>query len=145
MYLLAIYFIYSTIALASGYYHAIKKQNPFGLTPWLFFIGSFVWGDALLLGLFWSIVSAMCVVFNQVHLFVFTYSVFWIIRSFGEVQYWMHQQFTSVIRDQPETLWLHRFVRSSAVWFMYQVFWQCFAVISIVSSVFFGWVWINSL
>ena len=62
------------------------------------------------------------------HFFLVTQSIFWIIRSAGEVLYWFLQQFASVKRDAPHTLWGQKLFPGESVWFAYQLVWQVILV-----------------
>jgi hypothetical protein len=58
------------------------------------------------------------------------------VRSAGEVVYWLLQQFAVTKRDAPETLFCHSIFPGESIWFAYQVFWQLVLVVSVVSLVF---------
>lgn len=122
-----------------------NKKNVYGLTPHLFFFGAFVWGDMIVLGPFWIIVSLISIFLNNWYLLLLFISVFWIIRSFGEIIYWLNEQFAGKNRNPPFTLNFHKFINSEAIWFIYQVFWQCVFVFSLVLSIYFCKMWLESL
>lgn len=121
-----------------------KKKSIYGLTNYLFFLGAFVWGDLIILGPFWTIVSFLSLFLNDWYLFLLFISIFWSIRSLGEVIYWLNEQFAPKNRNNPDTLRLYRFVRNDSVWFIYQLFWQCIFVFSLISSIFLAKLWLFS-
>lgn len=114
-------------------------------TPYLSLLGIFVWGDAIIFAPFWLIVSLGVLYFQQWLLFLFIYSVFWVVRSLGETYYWFNEQFSGVTRNKPENLLGYSLVKSDAVWFLYQIFWQCVCVLAVVSAIYTGWRWLSSL
>ena len=128
--------IISLLSIVKGIHESIIKKNPFGQPFLLYIFGIFVWGDAVVLGLFWFLTSSICLLFHSLNLFLLIVSIFWIVRSFGEIIYWINQQFSPLIRNPPENLFGHRFFSGDSVWFIYQLFWQCVLVVSIVVSIF---------
>lgn len=143
--LIGIFGISSFAFLIKSLWEIKNKKNVYGLTPYLFFLGAFVWGDMLILGPFWIIVTLISIFLNNFYLFLFFVSVFWIIRSLGETIYWLNEQFAGKNRNPPHTLNFHKFINSDAIWFIYQVFWQCVFVFSLVLSIYFCFRWLESL
>ncbi len=131
------YLLVSVLATARAFYEVRIKNNPFGLTKILLIIGSFVWADALVLGIFWTVVCVSLLVTNNSNLFLLFLSVFWFIRSLGETLYWLHEQFTKEKRNKEETLILSNIFKNESVYFVYQLFWQCVGVISLISIILF--------
>lgn len=123
----------------------VRNGNVFKETPFLSWLGIFVWGDALVISPFWIISSLISYFTESMSLFLFINSLFWVIRSLGEIWYWLNQQFSSKLRNPPDKLLLHSLLKNDSVWFVYQVFWQCIFVFSVVSSVYFGWKWVARL
>jgi hypothetical protein len=82
--------LFACVAIFSSYQGWVnsKKKNTNGLTPQYFFMGSFVWADAAILGLFWFLLCVITLIQKDWWLFLFSTSVFWVIRSLGEVMYW---------------------------------------------------------
>jgi len=120
-----------------------KKQiSNYQPTPYLYPLGIFVWGDAIILGLFWLLVAVVGFISRNLNLILFIVSTFWLIRSLGEALYWFLQQFSGKVRDKPEDMFCYRFYKDESIWFVYQVFWQCIAVFSLVSSVYFAVQWL---
>lgn len=112
-------------------------------TPYLFFIGAFVWADAVVLGLFWSLAALLVLILQDWLLFWLIGSVFWMVRSFGEIIYWLNQQFSSKNRNPPQKIWLYKFFPNDSVWFVIQVYWQCILVASIIVSVYLFSIWLK--
>lgn len=128
-----------------GLQEVSKKKRAYQLTNNLFFIGAFVWGDVLVLSPFWILVSGISLYLQSWNLFLLSVSLFWSIRSFGEVIYWLNEQFAGKNRNPPQNLNFHTFIRSDAIWFMYQLFWQCVFVFAIIFSLYFGKKWLELL
>jgi hypothetical protein len=134
--LIALYAIGAVGALGRGIQQTFYHKNPYGLTPWLWGYGIFVWGDAIFIGFFWIVAAITSILLRNTELFLLLLSVFWLVRSGGEVIYWFLQQFASIKRDKPSTLFGHSLFPGESIWFAYQVFWQIIMVISIVSLLF---------
>jgi len=121
----------------SGFLLGLKnKKNPFGLCNTFNPIGAFVWIDAIVFGLFFFLVSIFSFLFKQWNLFLLIAAVFWTIRSLGEVIYWFLEQFATKHRNPPHTLWPYKWFKGEEVWIVMQIFWQCIAVIGIVTSLY---------
>ncbi len=95
-------------------------------------IGGFVWGDAIVFGTFWLIASILSFCLQNWFLFELIFLCFWLIRSAGETLYWFLQQFSIAKREPPENIWFYRYIKSDAVWFTFQIWWQCICVTSLV-------------
>lgn len=115
-----------------------NKKSVYTLTDYLFFLGAFVWGDIIILGPFWIIVSLVSIYLNSWNLFLTLVSLFWSIRSFGEIVYWLNEQFGGKNRNPPHTLKLYKYIKNDAVWFLNQLFWECIFVFSILLSLYFS-------
>src|SRR3990170_1609189 len=126
--------IISFILFIKGFFECKDKKNAYGLTPKLSVFGIFSWGDAVVFGLFWVLVSLITLVLNDWILFLLIISVFWVVRSFGETIYWFNQQFSAKTYawNRPERLALHWLFRNDSIWFIYQIAWQCVSVVSII-------------
>jgi hypothetical protein len=133
--LITIFVIFNSLVFLKGFYE-IKRRNPYGLTKYLFFIGAFVWGDLLILGPFWIIVSLISIFLNNWTLFLLFCSLFWVIRSLGETIYWLNEQFAYTKRNPPPTLSFHKLVQGDAIWFIYQLFWQAVFVFATITSIY---------
>lgn len=142
-YFVIFYGIFSFLVFIKGNYEAIRKKNPYGLTPFLVWLGIFVWGDAVVLGLFWFLSSLTVYLLGDWSLFLLTISVFWVVRSFGEIIYWLNQQFLYPKNNYYEKLAGYHFFKSTAILFVYQVIWQCIAVVSIISTIYFVFMWLS--
>ena len=139
---LTLLLIFSLVGFAKGLIesnrgHSYHNAHIFNL------IGAFVWGDTVIFGIFWSIISILSLFLQDIDLFFLVVSIFWAVRSFGEILYWMNQQFSKVVRMKPEKLWFYKYFKNDSVWFIYQIYWQCVLVISIVATIFFANRWLN--
>jgi hypothetical protein len=137
-------FIFGLISLLislKGFKESSSKNNSFGLTPYLLPFGIFVWGDAVIFGFFWLLVSSITLLLNDWILFLLIISVFWVVRSFGETIYWFNQQFSKINRNPPEKFWLFKYFHNDSVWFIHQIIWQCIAVISIIITIYLVKIW----
>lgn len=126
----------SFVVTVIGFYQSITKKNSFGDTSYLFWLGIFVWGDALVIAPFWFFASFVSFFQNNWLLFLLTISVFWLVRSLGETIYWLNQQFSPLIRNPPEKMPAHRLLKNDSIWFIYQIFWQCLTVISLITTIY---------
>jgi hypothetical protein len=133
---ISLYGIGALFSFVYGTYQTYLKKNPYGLTPALLPYGIFVWGDAVLIGGFWTIASLAALYSQSVFLFLVTQAVYWMVRSAGEVMYWFLQQFAETKRDAPDSLFCHNIFPGEAIWFAYQVYWQIVLVISVVGLIF---------
>ncbi len=138
-----IYGLISILAFIKGIYEVNKKNNSFGEAPFLLFLGIFVWSDAVIIGLFGLLVSLICLLIGDWILFWLIISIFWVVRSLGEIIYWINEQFSPIIRNPPETLLGYKFFKNDSIWFVYQLFWQCVMVVSIVFSILLARFWIK--
>ncbi|MBP7842457.1 hypothetical protein KA017_00445 [Candidatus Woesebacteria bacterium] len=117
----------------ASFYQSKYKKNPYGLTRILLPFGIFVWGDGVVLGLFWFLTGLVSLFIPIDNLFYLIFTLFWVVRSAGEILYWFLQQFSTVERDPPHTLPFANIFPGQSVWFAYQVIWQCVLVISLVA------------
>lgn len=125
-----------------GLHESKYKKNAFGLTRSLTILGSFVWADAVVFGLFWLFFAGVSIALDDWWLFLFGTAVFWAVRGFGETQYWIAQQFSSKNRNPVETLLFHGIFHNDSIWFVYQIFWQCVTVAALVASVYLASMWL---
>jgi len=131
LYLLIIYCALAIIFTITGLIlsrrgKAYKKFWPLNL------IGAFVWGDALIFGPFWILSSIIAMLAQRWFVFELIFLCFWLVRSFGETIYWFNQQFSSTIREKPETVIFYPLVKNNSVWFLMQIWWQCITAASLV-------------
>lgn len=124
---------------------SVKHKNAFGLATPFQFLGVFVWGDSLVICFFWIFTALIFFIFNDWTGFLLSLSVFWAIRSFGEIVYWINEQFAIKHRNAPEKMLLHSKLGNDSVWFVYQIFWQCVLVVSIMCSLYLGAIWIKGI
>lgn len=139
--IIVVYGSISLLAFIRGFYEVFKKNNPFGQPFILFWLGIFAWGDAVILGFFWCLVSLICFLLKDWILFLLIVSVFWVVRSLGEILYWINQQFSPIIRNPPKNLLGYYWFKNDSIWFVYQVIWQCLLVISIITTIYLANLW----
>jgi hypothetical protein len=139
-----IYTLVSLLVFVKGFWETKKKNNVFRETAFLSWMGIFVWGDALIFGPFWFIASLFCLLLNDWLLFVLIIVTFWFIRSLGETIYWLNQQFSLIKRNPPEKMFGFSLCKNDAVYFFYQIFWQCITVVSLILLIFVGNLWLKS-
>lgn len=142
--LLVIVSFFSFVGFCIGFSES-RKGNAYGFSYFYFLLGAFVWGDTIIFGLFWFIMSLVLLSMKSWVLTQLTFSVFWVVRSLGETIYWFLQQFSSINRNPPHKLFLYHIFKNDAIWFVIQIFWQCITVVSILSSLYFAAVWIRLL
>lgn len=124
----------SLIALVKGVYETKSKKNPYGLAP-LGTLGIFVWGDAVVIGIFWILACLFVLLINNWLVGLLIISLFWVVRSFGEIIYWLLQQFATKKRDEPQTVPWNTFFPGESVYFAQQVWWQMVLVVSLLSVI----------
>jgi hypothetical protein len=143
-YFISIFGVFSFIGFVKGFLES-KKHKAYH-SGWIFnLIGAFVWADAVVFGLFWTLISITCLILNNWILFLLIYSVFWLVRSIGETIYWFLQQFSTINRCPPENYKIHKIFKNDSVWFVFQIFWQCATVVTIITSIYLAHFWISSL
>lgn len=128
-----------------GLHECKNKKNAFGLTYPLLPLGIFVWGDAVIYGLFWTLVSLTTYFLQDWLLFLLIIALFWVVRSLGETIYWFNQQFSTVIRQPAKKLPGYRFFHNDSIWFVYQIICQCITVVALVFSIYLTQLWLKSL
>ena len=137
------YLIINCYLSIKGFYESHKKKNAYGLTTYLSPLGIFVWGDAVIFGAFWFLVSVTILLLNDWILFLLIISVFWLVRSLGETIYWFCQQFTSTKRNPPKSLPFYKYFHNDSIWFIYQIFMQCITVVTIITTIYLIHLWLN--
>ncbi len=121
------------------------KKNAFGLTPFLWPFGIYVWGDAVVFGFFWFFASVVSIFLNDWLLFLLIVSVFWLVRSVGETIYWFNEQFSTVNRNDPRKLPFHTIFHNDSVWFIFQISNQCITVVTIITTVYLFHFWLKGM
>jgi hypothetical protein len=139
---LVFWFLFSFVGFVKGLNESKSKNNAYGNSHIFNLIGAFVWGDSVVFGLFWMLISVVCIYLNDWTLFLLIVSVFWLVRSAGETVYWFSQQFSTIERNPPKKLWFFKYFQNDSVWFVYQIFWQCILVISIVTTIYLADKWL---
>jgi len=136
--------VYSLVAFIIGFIGIRKSRyNAFGGNFFLNIVGAFVWADAAIFGIFWGVLSLILALLDQTTLFLLFLSIFWIVRSLGEILYWMHEQFT--VNKRNHTLPWSQFFQDDSILFVYQIFWQCIMVISILLTIYFAHKWLQTI
>ncbi|OGM09470.1 hypothetical protein A2159_00875 [Candidatus Woesebacteria bacterium RBG_13_34_9] len=137
--------IISLVLFIKGLHESKNKRNVYGLTPYLLPWGIFVWGDAVIFGFFWFLISISCLILNNWILFLLIISVFWVVRSYGETIYWFNQQFSKINRNPPKILLFYKYFHNDSVWFIYQIIWQCVTAVSIITAIYLSHLWLKSI
>lgn len=137
-----IYGLINLIAAIYGFYQCKYRKNAFGNTRYLYPLGVFVWGDAVIIGAFWALSSFIAILLNDLILFLLLASTFWLVRSLGETLYWIAQQFSSLPKNPPKRLLAHSVFHNDSVWFIYQICWQCLTVITLITTVYLVHLWL---
>lgn len=144
--IILIFALFSWSGFIYGLYKCVKMKQNLGSAHIYNLIGAFVWADAVVFGLFWTGASVVVLLLKDWILFLLLQSVFWTIRSVGESIYWFNQQFSTLNRNQGNKLIFFKLFKDEyTTWFVYQIQWQCTAVISIVLSIYFTHLWITNL
>ena len=128
-----------------GFYECKYVKNSYKLTPILNLLGIFVWGDAVIFGPFWTITATASYFIKNWFLFLLTMSVFWFVRSLGETIYWFNQQFSNKELNPPKKLFGYSIFQNDSIWYVYQIFWQCITVVSIIFVIYFSKLWLKGL
>lgn len=131
------------LVFLKGFYETKYKRNAYGATIPLSILGMFVWGDAVVFGLFWMLSVIISLYLRDWYLFLLIVSVFWVVRSLGETLYWFNQQFSKVNRNPPKKLIGYSIFQNDSIWFAYQIVCQCIAIISIISTIYFTGLWLQ--
>ena len=135
--------IFALAGFGIGIHQTLIRKNPFGLTYVFRPLGAFVYADLTVFGLFWLGASTLSLLLSDWALFLLIASLFWLVRSIGETIYWLNQQFSPINRNPVKNFrYLKKVYHNDSVWFIYQIFWQCMTVIFIVTSLYFGKLWI---
>lgn len=125
-----------------GFRESHKNKNAFG-TAHTFIVGVYVWGDAVVFGAFWFLVSIVTLVLADWVLFWLIFSLFWVVRSFGETIYWFNEQHAQKKRVNIKKKYLYKYFHNDSVLFIYQITQQCITVVSIVASIYFANLWLK--
>lgn len=142
-FVIVIFGIFSLLALIKGLRQSIIKKNPFGTTLPFFWLGIFAWGDGIIIGPFWFFASLISFLLKDWNLFLLIVSAFWLVRSFGETIYWLNQQFVKMESNYHQRIWGYSFFKNDAILFIYQIFWQCITVVSIITTIYFAKLWLR--
>jgi hypothetical protein len=121
------------------------RKRSYSNTPFYCgFQGAFVWADEVVFGLFWAGISIISLLLSDWILFLLSISLFWLVRAVGETVYWFFQQFTPRRGNEPKKFFFYHIVGNDSVYFMNQIYWQCLTVITILTSLYLGKLWLSS-
>ena len=138
--------VFALIGFIKGMHETWTKKNPFGITYVYRSLGAFVWADMTVFGIFWLAAVAVSLLFSDWILFLLTASIFWLVRSIGETIYWLNQQFSPINRNPVKNFkHLKKMYHNDAVWFVYQIFWQCMTVVFALTSIYLANLWLEFL
>jgi hypothetical protein len=142
--LLLLFGCLNVFTFIKGWHESVTKKNPYGKATFLGWLGMFVWGDAVIMGLFLSLATFITLWRQDWWLFWLIFSAYWLVRSVGETIYWLNEQFSTTKHNPPETLTGHRFFKDDSIWFIYQIYWQCVSVISLIATIYFAHMWLKN-
>jgi hypothetical protein len=148
---LILFLIINLIISIYSFYKCRHQAHTYGVTWWLYPLGIFVWGDGIIIGLFWAIAGLTSLFLQDFNLFLLIFSTFWLIRSLGETIFWLNQQFTTTNQYPPEQLLGHKIFRGKrneeydAIYFVNQVFMQIINVISLITTIYLTHQWLQNL
>lgn len=118
-----------------------NRKNAYGKATIFNLIGAFVWGDVVVFGIFWTLASVVVLYLQDWVLFLLTLSIFWAVRGIGEMIYQLNEQFATKKKNPPEKFWFYKYLKNDSVWFVYQIYWQCIAVVAILFAIYFAKMW----
>lgn len=142
---LIVFAIFNAFVFTKGFHESKNRKNAYGMTYLLFPLSIFVWGDAVVFGFFWAAASVVAIILNDWLLFLLVVSLFYLVRSIGETIYWFNQQFSPIVRCEPENYWTHKIFHNDSVWFVFQTTHQCITVITIITSLYLAKLWLASI
>ena len=135
MILISLFLLYSTCCLCISVYQTRIKKNYFGLSHFFIPLGAFVWTDGVIFGFFWTLASIVLFILIKPITILLVFSLFWTVRSAGEVIYWLLEQFAVKKRNPPPTLFLYRFFPNESVFIVMQILWQCILVMCLFADI----------
>lgn len=139
------YTIISALLFVKSLHECYFRKKAYANFYPLVVIGGFVWGDGVVFGSFWTVISLFCFILKDWILFLFIFSLFWLVRSIGEAIFWLNQQFMPMKRYKPEDFPLFFLFHDESVYFVNQIIFQCLTVVSLIASIFAGRLWILGL
>jgi hypothetical protein len=87
----------SGIATVLGFLN-VQAGNASGFCPWLWWMGIFTWDDALIIGAFLFIATAVVALKRSSVLTILTYSFYGVLRTGIEALYNLNAQFSPITR-----------------------------------------------
>lgn len=141
-----IYGLLALLAFFTSFRACYRHKKAYEDTPiYGLLFTAFVQADAVIFGLFWAGASLVTLLLQDWLLFLLILSVFWLVRSIGETQYWFLQQFSPRSGNDPQKFPLFfKIFQNDSVWFVNQIYWQCITVITIISTVYLGYQWVTA-
>lgn len=126
---LAIFLVLAGSIITTVSIQKCKKDGFYGDTFWLFPFGVYVWGDGIVLGIFWLLTGVLFGILQLSFIWVIRYLLlFWLIRSGYEVMYWFISQFVDQTYSPPigkNVQWLD----GNQVKILYQVTHTCIIIL----------------
>lgn len=78
-----------------SFFRILRGGKKVGLIyGWAFLFGAFVWEDLLIFGILHFLAVVFVYLVRDLRWGLLFFSLFWIVRNFGEVIYWLLQQFS---------------------------------------------------
>lgn len=139
------FILFSIFGFFLGLYKSYKHKAAFEINHYFLPLGVFAYGDFVIFGPFWIIVSLFALITQSWIFFCFIYSIFWVVRSVGETIYWFNQQFSTIVHYKANAFWPYKIFQNDSVWFIYQIIMQCITVVSIIASLYFGKFWLATV
>ncbi len=115
----------------------VHSKQMFKPTPALFPLGIYVYGDGIIVGAWWSLLTLLTLAIGSWDWWALGACCFWLIRAGGEVIYWLIEQFAATHRNNPRDLWGYRWVKDESIWFIYQLINQCFMIFALLGIFYF--------
>lgn len=139
------YGVIALIGFVWSYHQCKRRKKSYGHPPGIYgFYGAFVWADLVVFGAFWTLISLAAFILQDFIFFLLSVSLFWLIRSIGETTYWFLQQFTPRRGNEPTKFWFHSIFHGDSVWFVYQIYWQCITIITLLTTLYLSYVWLSN-
>lgn len=144
--LVASYSLISFLLFCYGLYQTHWKKNAYGEFYPMLIIGALVWADAVIFGLFWTLVPLFILFKPDWLLFLLLFSIFWTVRGIGEIIFFLNIQFNPIKRYPPGHFpILPKIFHDESVYFIFQIIWQCIITIFIICSIYFAKLWLAKI
>lgn len=145
--IVSLYGIIAFVSFVTGFRACYYRNKAYEETPiYGLLYTAFVRADTVIFGLFWALACLITIILSDFLLFLLVLSLFWLVRSIGETLYWFFQQFTPRPGNDPAKFKLHyKIFKNDSVWFVHQIYWQCFTVITTITTIYIANAWLKSL